>query len=226
MTIEFRVGTRPRAVDMEWVSKFKKLPVANVSDSMHRMYAGGANLRPMHRDGILAGRAITIKAPPGDNLMLHKAIDMAGEGDVIVMDAGGDVTHALTGEMMISYAAKRGIAGFVLNGAVRDAEAIREINLPFYAIGVTHRGPYKNGPGEINYPIAIGGMVIMPGDLVLGDGDGIVAVPYDDVAEVYDRTVAKHAAETKQMDDIAAGKHNPTWFNDALVKGGCEMPNT
>ena len=90
MSIGFRVRNRERAVDQEWVEKFKELPVANVSDSMYRMYAAGAQLRPMHREGKLAGRALTIKAPPGDNLMLHKAMDMAEQGDVIVMDAGGE----------------------------------------------------------------------------------------------------------------------------------------
>ena len=96
-------------------------------------------------------------------------------------------------------------------------------NVPSFAVGVTHRGPYKNGPGEVNCPIAIGGMVIMPGDLVLGDADGVVVVPIDDVADVYEKTVAKHA-ETKQMDAIKAGTHKPTWFNETLAKMGCELP--
>jgi len=224
LSIGFRVRNRERAVDLEWVEKFKELPVANVSDCMHRMYAAGAQLRPMHREGKLAGRALTVKAPPGDNLMLHKAIDMAQNSDVIVVDAGGEMTNALMGEMMLDYARRRGIAGFVLNGAIRDADAFLEMNVPSFAIGVTHRGPYKNGPGEVNCPIAIGGMVVMPGDLVLGDSDGVVVVPIDDVADVYEKTVAKHAAEAKQMDAIKAGTHKPTWFNEALVKMGCEMP--
>lgn len=224
MTIGFRVRSRSHAVDPQWVEKFRALPVANVSDSMHRMYAGGAELRPMHRDGKLAGRAITVKAPPGDNLMLHKAIDMAVEGDVIVVDAGGDVTNALMGEMMLDYARRRGVAGFVLNGAIRDVDAFLDINLPAFAVGITHRGPYKNGPGEINCPIAIGGMVIMPGDLILGDSDGVVVVPIDDVADVYERTAAKYAAENKQMENIKAGTHKPTWFNNALAEAGCELP--
>lgn len=224
MSIGFRVRNRERTVDQEWVEKFKELPVANVSDSMFRMNAGGAKLRPMHREGKLAGRALTVKAPPGDNLMLHKAMDMAVQGDVIVVDGGGEVTHALIGEMMLNYARGRGIVGFVLNGAIRDADAFLEINLPSYAVGVTHRGPYKNGPGEVNCPIAIGGMVVMPGDLVLGDADGVVVVPIDDVADVYEKAVAKHAAETKQMDAVKAGTHKPTWFNDKLANLGCELP--
>lgn len=223
MTIGFRVRNRPRAIGHDWVSKFEALPVANVSDSMHRMSAGGAQLRPMHRQGKLAGPALTVKAPPGDNLMLHKAIDMAVPGDVIVMDAGGEVSHAVMGEMMLAHARARGIAGFVLNGAIRDADAFLDMNVPTFARGVTHRGPYKNGPGEVNCPIAIGGMVVMPGDLVLGDSDGVVVVPFEDVAEVHARTVSKHAAEAKQLEAIKAGAHKPTWFNEALTKAGCEF---
>jgi regulator of RNase E activity RraA len=223
LTIGFRVRNRHRTVDPDWVAKFRELPVANVSDSMHRMSAGGAQLRPMHREGKLAGPALTVKAPPGDNLMLHKAIDMAVPGDVIVMDAGGEVSHAVMGEMMLAHARTRGVAGFVLNGAIRDADAFLNINVPTFALGVTHRGPYKNGPGEVNCPIAVGGMVVMAGDLVLGDADGVVVVPFDDVPEVHERTVSKHAAETKQMEAIKAGTHKPSWFNEALMKAGCEF---
>ena len=109
------------------------------------------------------------------------------------------------GEMMLDYARRRGIVGFVLNGAIRDADAFLEMNVPSFAVGVTHRGPYKNGPGEVNCPIAIGGMVIMPGDLVLGDADGVVVVPIDDVADVYE-AVAKHARRDK-ADGRHQGRH-------------------
>ena len=119
MTTGFRILRRERSVSAELVARFAALPVANVSDSMGRMTAAGPRLSKMHRDGVLAGPALTVKARPGDNLMLHKAIDMAGPGDVIVVDAGGDVTNALMGEMMLAYAIKRGVAGFVLNGALR-----------------------------------------------------------------------------------------------------------
>src|SRR5439155_23755659 len=105
----------------------------------------------------------TVKAPPGDNLMFHKAIALAQPGDVIVIDAGGDLTNALMGEMMLMQITKRAVAGVVINGAIRDAAYIRRQSLPVFAAGVTHRGPYKNGPGEINVPVSIDGMVIAPG---------------------------------------------------------------
>lgn len=225
MTIGFRILSRSRAVPADLVRRVAALPVANVSDSMSRMTAAGPRLTPMHREGALAGPALTVKARPGDNLMLHKAIDMAQPGDVIVVDAGGDLTNALMGELMLAYAVKRGVAGFVLNGAIRDADAFRHVNLPVFAAGVTHRGPYKDGPGEINVPIAIDGMVIAAGDLVLGDSDGVLAVPFDDAGEVLARTLAKQDAETKQMAAIEAGTNDRAWVDAALRRLGCEMPD-
>src|SRR5690606_33974097 len=145
---------------------------------------GGVALRPMHTAGVLAGAALTVKARPGENLMIHKAIEMAQPGDIIVVDAAGDTTNSLMGELMLAHAIKRGVGGFVLNGAIRDAQAFKDQNLPVYAVGVTHRGPYRDGPGEIGFPIAIEGMVIESGDLMLGDLDGVVCVPKADLAEV------------------------------------------
>lgn len=224
MTIGFRILPRTRTVSAELVVQFKALPVANVSDGMSRMTAAGPRLTPMHREGVLAGPALTVKARPGDNLMLHKAIDMAQPGDVIVMDAGGDLTNSLMGELMLAYAVKRGVAGFVLNGAIRDADAFRQVNLPVFAAGVTHRGPYKDGPGEINVPIAIDGMVITPGDLILGDSDGVLSVPFDDAEEVLTRTHAKQEAETRQMAAIEGGTNDRAWVDATLKRLGCEVP--
>lgn len=223
MTIGFRVLTAQRKVAADWVARYRDVPVANVSDSMHRMTAGGSRLRPMHRQGVLAGPALTVKARPGDNLMLHYALDIAEPGDVIVVDAGGDLSNALIGEMMVAYAVKRGVAGIVINGAIRDAANIGAGDFPLFAAGISHRGPYKDGPGEINVPIAIDGMVIEPGDLVIGDDDGLLCVPYDHVAEVYDLAAAKHAAEEKQMRQIAEGTNDRSWVLESLKKKGCAL---
>ncbi|WP_295464178.1 RraA family protein [uncultured Pseudomonas sp.] len=224
MTIGFRVLNAQRKVAADWVARYRDIPVANVSDSMHRMTAGGSRLRPMHRQGLLAGPALTVKARPGDNLMLHYALDIAEPGDVVVVDAGGDLTNALIGEMMVAYAVKRGVAGIVINGAIRDAANIGAGDFPLFAAGISHRGPYKDGPGEINVPIAIDGMVIEPGDLIIGDDDGLLCVPYDQVAEVYDRATAKHAAEEKQMRQIAEGTNDRSWVLESLKKKGCALP--
>ncbi|OYD83802.1 RraA family protein [Azospirillum brasilense] len=218
----FRVLSRQRAVSREVVERFAQLPVANVSDSMARMVAGGARLRPMHAGGGLAGPALTVKTPPGDNLMMHKAIAMAQPGDVIVVDAGGELTNALMGEMMLMQMVRRGVAGVIINGAIRDAAYIRSQGVPVFAAGVTHRGPYKNGPGEVNVPVAIDGMVIAPGDLILGDDDGVLCVPYDDVDPVFAAATAKYEAEQRQIANIQAGTHSAAWVDETLRRLNCE----
>ncbi|MBP2309620.1 RraA family protein [Azospirillum melinis] len=218
----FRVLQRRRAVGREVVERFARLPVANVSDSMGRMVAGGARLRPMHGGGGLAGPALTVKVPAGDNLMMHKAIAMAQPGDVIVVDAAGDLTNALMGEMMLMQMARRGVAGVVINGAIRDAAFIRAQAMPVFAAGVTHRGPYKNGPGEVNVPVAIDGMVVAPGDLILGDDDGVLCVPYDDLDAVYAGATAKYEAEQRQIANIQAGTHSAAWVDETLRRLNCE----
>ncbi|WP_294240502.1 RraA family protein [uncultured Sphingomonas sp.] len=222
MAIGFRILPVEQRIDAELVSRFAALPVANVSDAMSRMTSGGASLRPMHAGGVLAGPAVTVKARPGDNLMLHKALDIAEPGDVVVVDASGDLTNALIGELMTAYAESRGIAGIVIWGAIRDAATIRANAFPVFAAGVTHRGPYKDGPGEVNVPIAIEGMVIRPGDLLLGDDDGLVCVPIADAEQVLKTASAKHTAETAQMEKIRRGENPRAWVDETLKRLGCE----
>ena len=224
MTIGFRILERKKKVALDIAKEFLTLPVANVSDSMWRLTAGGSRLRPMHKSGQMAGPALTVKSRPGDNLMLHKAIDMAEPGDIIVCDAGGDVTNSLMGELMLAHAIKRGVGGFVLDGAVRDVEAFLEVNLPVFAAGVSHRGPYKDGPGEINVSVAIDGMVIEPGDLVIGDWDGVLSIPLDDVESILKKTNEKQAAEAGDMAKIEAGEWDRSWVDKTLKDRGCIMP--
>jgi len=222
MSVGLRISKRQRKVDVGTVERFARLPVANVSDSMFRMTGGGARLRPIHRGGGLAGPALTVKVPPGDNLMVHKAIALAEVGDIIVVDAGGDLTNAITGEMMLMQMIKRGVAGLIINGAIRDAGYIRYQDFPVFAAGVTHRGPYKNGPGEINLPIAIDGMVIEPGDLIIGDDDGLLCVPFDQTDAVFEAATAKFETEQRQIANIQAGTHDPSWVDKQLRDLKCE----
>ena len=224
MTIGFRILERKKKVALNIAKEFLTLPVANVSDSMWRLTAGGSRLRPMHKSGQMAGPALTVKSRPGDNLMLHKAIDMAEPGDIIVCDAGGDLTNSLMGELMLAHAIKRGVGGFVLDGAVRDVEAFLEVNLPVFAAGVSPRGPYKDGPGEINVSVAIDGMVIEPGDLVIGDWDGVLSIPLDDVESILKKTNEKQAAEAVDMAKIEAGEWDRSWVDKTLKDRGCIMP--
>ncbi|WP_459615521.1 RraA family protein [Bordetella sp. 2513F-2] len=222
--IGFQIHPRTRAVSAELVEKFRKIPVANISDCMSRMTAGGARLRPMHDGSLLAGPALTVRTRPGDNLMVHKALNLAQPGDVVVVDAGGDLTNAIIGEIMTTYAASRGIAGIVINGAIRDSGTIGRSAFPVYAAGITHRGPYKDGPGEINCTVALDGMTVAPGDLILGDEDGLLCVPYDQAEALYQAASAKHAAEEETLAQIAAGKLDTSWIDARLKALGCELP--
>lgn len=224
MSLGFRVLERERSVSSEQVQRYRSVPVANISDSMQRMTAAGPALRPMHKGGVLAGVALTVKCRPGDNLMLHYALNIAQAGDVIVVDAGGDLTNALIGELMLAYAQKKQLAGVVINGAVRDTASIAAGDFPVYARGVTHRGPYKHGPGEINVPIAIDGMVIEAGDLIIGDADGLLCVPFAHVDEVYELAYARQLAEQDKLVAIAAGSNDRSWVLKALVAAGCQLP--
>jgi RraA family protein len=220
--IGFRIHTRVRKVSPEVIAKFRDIAVANVSDSMSRMTGAGARLRPLHAEGSMAGPALTVKQRPGDNLMVHAALNRAERGDVLVVDAGGDLTNAIMGELMLAHAEQIGLAGVVINGAVRDFGWIRASRFPVFAAGVTHRGPYKHGPGELNVPIALDGMVIEPGDLIVGDDDGLLCVPYGETEVVYAAAHAKQQAEAGTMAAIRAGTSDRSWVEAALKQQGCE----
>jgi RraA family protein len=217
-----RVLARQQCIADSHVRAFSEIPVANISDCMARMSAAGPRLRPMHTSGRMAGAAITVRTRPGDNLMIHKALAMAQPGDVIVVDGGGDLSNALIGELMTTTAIRQGVAGFVINGAIRDLDVIGAGTFPVYAAGVTHRGPYKDGPGEVNVPVAIDGMVVHPGDLMLGDADGVLCVPRDSAEAILVAARAKVAAEARTLQDIAAGRLDVSWIDDTLRRLGCD----
>lgn len=216
MTVGLRIGADRPTVEPELIERFSKIPVANISDSMRRIVGSGARLRPMGPSR-MAGPAFTVRTAPGDNLIVHKAIDIAPRGSILVVDAGGDLTNAIIGERMVEIAVHRGLAGIIINGAVRDADNLRNQTIPVFAAGVTHKGPYKNGPGEINYPIAIDGMVIESGDVIAADEDGFVCVSIRDAQEVCRAAEQKFADET----NISPLDESRCWINEALQRLGC-----
>lgn len=222
MNIGFSVKhDRPRP-ETDLVKAFAEIPVANISDNMNRMFAAGPAVRPLNPDMRLAGVALTVRTRPGDNLMIHKAIDMASGGDVIVVDAGGDLTNAVVGEIMMSLSERRGIAGWVIDGAVRDVNALSR-GMPFFAAGVSHRGPYKDGPGEINVPVTIGGMTINPGDIVVGDCDGVLSIPLDGAEGILSKAQEQQAREDEMMRQIAEGSLDRGWIDETLKAKGCRI---
>lgn len=173
MTIEENAAPQP--VDPSLITEYRGVATSIISDNLSRL-PGATGVLPYHAGGPLIGTALTVKTRNGDNLAIHAALKMARRGDVIVVDGGGDVSQALIGEIILTHAESIGIAGFVIDGAIRDVSAIRASDLPCYARGVTHKGPYKNGPGSLNVPVSIGGLVVHPGDLIVGDDDGVVAL--------------------------------------------------
>ncbi|HEY0836839.1 MAG TPA: RraA family protein [Azospirillum sp.] len=219
----FRIERGQPRPSTDLVTAFRTIPTAIISDNMNRLFAGGTALRPVHRTGTLCGPALTVRTRPGDNLMVHKALDVAEPGDVVVVDAGGDTTNAIIGEIMWSYARRRGIAGFVIDGAVRDTAAIAAGDLPVYARGATHRGPYKDGPGEIDVPVSVGGMVVMPGDIVVGDEDGVLAVPLADAWEILALALTQQERETGILRSIQDGTIDRSWVDQTLRAKGVKL---
>lgn len=213
----FPMPHRPAA---DTIDRLRAIPTPNISDSLGKLSPGAGRLQPYHRGGRLAGPAFTVRVPPGDNLLVYKAIAAAEPGDVLVIDAGGLTEQATIGEIMTTWAAQRGLAGMVVWGAVRDVDILARNDFPVYACGQTHRGPYKDGPGEINIPVSIGGMLVAPGDLLVGDASGVVAVPFDDIDFVLREASAIQRREDGLVAEIQAGRYDAAWIDEMLRERG------
>ena len=224
MSASLQILDIPVRPDPRLVLELGTMVTPHLSDSMDRLKAGGAALRPMHRSGKLAGPAFTVRTAPGDNLLVHKALDMAQPGDAIVVDAGGVTANAIIGELMATHARQRGIAGIVIWGAIRDSAEIASGDFPIYAAGITHRGPYRNGPGEINVPVVIGAMAVQPGDIIVGDADGLVAIRQQDAERVLRSAKAILAKEIEVAKSFRAGTADRRWVDQALKDKGYMLP--
>lgn len=181
------------------------LPTANIGDAMDRMGVVEAEIGPVWRGARIAGRAVTVEVAEGDNAGIHAAIPGLVRGDVLVVQGHGARNRALIGELVAERLRAKGCLGIVVDGAVRDVEELEELQFPVFARAVTPAGPYKHGPHRLGRAVAIGGVVVHPGDLVLGDADGVVVVPADEAAEVLERAQAKHADELVTRRSILAG---------------------
>lgn len=181
--------------DPQLIEAFRSLPASNINDEMGRLYCMNSSIAPLNHVVSMVGTAFTVKAPAGDNLMFHQALDMAQPGDIIVVDGSGDMNRALAGEIMMRFASLKGLAGVVVDGCLRDLDGIKSLSMPVYAKGITPQGPYKAGPGEINVPVVCGGQVVLPGDLLVGDADGIVVIRRQDAQNVLTAAVKKKDSE-------------------------------
>ncbi len=195
-------------------SSFAASILADVAGRRGTLDGRIAPLSPSMR---MAGPAFTVEVRPGDNLMIHAAIALAQPGDVIVVDGKADRTCALVGAIMVSTCRKRGLAGIVLDAAVRDTEELREMGFPVYAVGANPNGPTKGVTGRINWPISCGGIAVHPGDLVVGDADGVVVVEREKAGSLLEAAAKKVADERTRLDDIAAGRNLVAgWIEPAL----------
>jgi RraA family protein len=222
MPIGFQIHPAPARPSAALLDQFRTVVTPHLSDNMSRAY-GAIGLTRYNTNGKLVGVALTVKTRPGDNLMIHKALNLAQPGDVLVVDGAGDVTQALVGELMKLYAQSQGVVGFVIDGAIRDVAAFAADDFPCYARGETHKGPYKDGPGEIHVPVTIGGLIVNPGDIVVGDEDGIVAVPQALAPEILAAARAQADKEAKAMQDIAAKRYDRSWVDVALRGKGVKV---
>lgn len=208
----------------ELVARFRDLPAANIDDNMGRMAAIDGAIRPIGR-GTLLGTAFTVRVPQGDNLMFHAAMDLAKPGDVIMIDAGGFEERAIFGELMASYCRARGIRGIVCDGAIRDRDALSAMEgFMVYARAATPNGPYKNGPGEINVPVTVGGRLVYPGDIIAGDGDGVVVIRPEQAAAIADAALDTAGKETGILEHILKdGTYVRPWVDAKLNTLSCEI---
>ncbi|WP_062229174.1 RraA family protein [Aureimonas frigidaquae] len=220
----FQVKPRVETVPQALIEAYRSVPSCHAGDVIGR-HSGSRGLTPYHRDlsAVMVGPAITVRIRPGDNLMIHLAMMMAEPGDIIVIDGGGDLSTAVIGGLMRTTALARRIGGFVLDGALRDVAEWAEGGICAYAMGNTLRGPSKDGPGEVNVPVSCAGMSVLPGDLILGDGDGVICIPAAQAQELLPLCRA-HAQKEKQIAAAnATGTLDRARFDALLRAKGCPV---
>ncbi|KVR68990.1 methyltransferase [Burkholderia cepacia] len=213
----FRINPAPALAAASVIRALEHVVVPHLSDNLARS-VGIAGLTRFNQTGKLIGTALTVKCRPGDNLMIYKALTMLQPGHVLVVDGGGEPHNALVGELIKLHAQQHGCVGFVIDGAIRDVAAFADF--PCYARSVIHRGPYKDGPGELNVPVSVGGQVINPGDIIVGDEDGVVNFPQD-IAEELIALAAKHNVKEQAIQaEIATGLREQKWIDQILAAKG------
>lgn len=218
----FRIRTKIERADPAHVEALRQFPTPDICDLTNRLYAMSTRITNMVGDSV-AGTACTVKVYPGDNLMVHKSLDVAQPGDVIVVDTLGGRTNAVIGDMVASKARHRGIAGFIIDGLVRDIPDCEEVGLPIFAVGSTPAGPLHRGPGEINYPISCGGVVINPGDIVIGDRMGVAVVQRQHAEDLIARLTAKAERTKEYAEKVRAGVFSMDWVDAELERSACPI---
>lgn len=217
-----RTSARP---DSALVQAFREVPAAIISDSQGRQLTLHHSVKPIYQPMVrLLGPALTVKARPGDNMVAMKAIEEARPGDVLVISSDGESNLSVWGGVMATMAVRRKIAGVVTDGLVRDVAQIRKTGLPVFATGLTPAAPTKDGPGQLNTVIACGNVIVHPGDIVIGDEDGVVIVPQDGAAAVLELVRSRQAREQMWLEHIARDDFSPLVnTDDDFVARGCRI---
>lgn len=221
----FRIRQDFERLSVAVMQELSQFDVPDISDLLNRLYAIDPEIRCMSGRYRLCGPACTVKVFPGDNLMVHKALDIAKPGDIIVVDGSGSGsrTNALIGDIICTKARHRGIQGFVIDGLIRDLPAIEELGYPVFARGTTAIGPLHRGPGEINFPIACGGTVINPGDVIIADDAGMVAVPRDFVSAIADILTSHKETNRAYLSAVQRGEFSNEWVDNLLDQHDCPI---
>ena len=205
----------------ELVKQMSQYAASILADVAGRRGTLDGRIAPLTRNTRLAGTALTVEVRPGDNLMIHAAMQLAKPGDVLVVDGKGDTTCALMGTIMVNACVKLGITGIVLDAAVRDSEEIVEMGFPVYSVGTNPNGPTKFVPGRINHPISVGGMTVHPGDIVIGDGDGVTIIEREKAPFLLELAAKKVADERARIAALQQGKDlKPAWVTKSLQAAG------
>jgi regulator of RNase E activity RraA len=226
MSVGKRIYLKREMPDLEIMNQFKEIPASNTADVMNRVGAMHPRINLMSSPDapIIVGPALTVKARAGDNLVIHKALNMAQEGDIIVVSNEGDTTRALVGEVMMAYAQyTKKVAGIIFDGPIRDIDAIQHMKMHIYATGTTPGGPYKEGPGEINVPVACGEVTVEPGDIVLCDPDGVTIIPKGEAAAVLEAAKKFKAEDEKKLEAAKNGTANRDWVEKSLEEKEFEI---
>jgi regulator of RNase E activity RraA len=224
MNVGFRVFTKIPRPPRELIDELSTLETPYLSDAMNRFGGMDANLRPACPDMRAAGPAVTVRVPPGDNLMVYKAFEVAQPDDVIVIEARGFTSVAQWGDLTSMIARGLNLAGMVTDGSLRDLKGICEVGFPVFAKPwLVPNGALKDGPGEVNVPVAVGNVPVLPGDIIVGDSHGVVVVPRRDAETVLAKARAVAEAEVKKVREIREGHLIPDWLSKTLAQKGCEI---
>ncbi len=217
----FRVRKSFNRPDKELIDQLAQFETPDISDLMNRLYTMHWEIKNQVNTISICGPALTVKVFPGDNLMVHKALDLAQPGDIVVIDAGSTPMNAVLGDLVSQKAKHRGIAAFVVDGLIRDIPGVQEIGMPVYARGTTPIGPLHRGPGEINYPVCCGGIVVNPGDIIMGDKDGVLVVQKEYADDILARAYKQRESLSQYVKDVKRGEFSNDWVDQSLKNDGC-----